>query len=258
MYKNQQEHERPVDVWGIGTIMLFLINSQEMTALAADLCSLTQEMVEQVIEAISASSRLDVSHIVKDLARACLTVDWKARPTAQQAKEDPWFDQSRHKARLDTLRESIRLSWNATKKILPGTERLADLGTVGAATNVEAQPLLIPPSASPGGLTASKYFGDINFGSPNQQSKLFRIPYLDTEQPASDTVDERCGDETGGALPREEDTPHVGRKLKRPAIPLSGLGDAKGHQAGVEPQDLVSPVSLKRKRKTRDSSGKGA
>lgn len=246
MHKSIPEHDRPVDVWGIGTIMMFIINSEYMSALTKDLYSLPQQVIDDLIKEVSSRSRMTVSLVARSFVWACVQVDQGARITAQQAEGHQWFSEDRHKGRMKILRRSIELSWNAKRNVFPGTDRLGDLGAV--ARTAERQPTASLPSTTAGSMMASHYFATINFNKSGHMPTPPRPDQAASENVPAIRVQNSSSVEVPETPPEDRGAEHPPRLKGPKRCPSSSLSNMRGLFAGGISRHLELPVACKKRK----------
>ncbi|CRK30431.1 hypothetical protein BN1708_000953 [Verticillium longisporum] len=121
------DHACPVDMWAMGVIMLFVLNSQATEDIGG-LYRYSQEQVIDCIKCIVDDRHTTLSTIGVRFLQRCLVVDPSKRMTSAQAVQHPWFTMEQHEKRLDDLKLCVEQSWNGDKKVFPCPEEIPDFG----------------------------------------------------------------------------------------------------------------------------------
>jgi serine/threonine protein kinase len=166
MHNRSETHDHLVDIWGLGTVMLFLINGQELTA-AKGLVNLTQAEVYAIILKVCLQSKTQPGKMAQDFARQCCQVTARNRMSAQEAQIHPWFSDPRHLKLIELVKKICKETWKPATGIFPPTDVLPDLAHLvtpspGAETGTSEG---LSQFAS--GITASQYFSNVSMPPPS-------------------------------------------------------------------------------------------
>ncbi|KAH6694124.1 kinase-like domain-containing protein, partial [Plectosphaerella plurivora] len=165
MHKRGESHDHLVDIWGLGTIMLFMINGHELTAVNG-FPKMTQDQVYANIHKVCMESKARPGQAAQDFVRRCCQVASRDRMTTPVAQTHSWFDDPRHLKLLDVAIRSCRKSWKPATGIYPPTDMLPDLShlvTPGEEHETRTSEVI---SSAASGLTASQYFTNIDMEVP--------------------------------------------------------------------------------------------
>ncbi|CRK30453.1 hypothetical protein BN1708_000969 [Verticillium longisporum] len=120
-------HACPVDMWAVGVIMLFVLNSPATEDIGG-LYRYSQDQIIDCIKCIVDDWQTTLSTISVRFLQRCLMVDPSKRMTSAQAVQHPWFTIEQHEKRLDDMKLCVEQSWNGDKKVFPCPEEIPDLG----------------------------------------------------------------------------------------------------------------------------------
>lgn len=168
MHSRSDAHDHLVDIWGLGTIMLFLINSQEMsTNPASGFVNLTQAELYAIILKACMQSKAHLELPAQDFIRRCCQVVAQNRMSACEAQAHPWFSDPRHLKLLEIVKATCRDSWEPASGIFPPTDVLPDLAPSATRREEDEPAVSSVVSSTAGGITASQYFSSIDAVAPD-------------------------------------------------------------------------------------------
>jgi serine/threonine protein kinase len=166
MHNRNETHDHLVDMWGLGTIMLFLINGQELTA-AKGLVNLTQAEVYAIILKVCLQSKTQPGKMAQDFARQCCQVTARNRMSAQEAQVHPWFSDPRHLKLIELVKKICKETWKPATGIFPPTDVLPDLAHLVTPSPEAETGTSECLSHVASGITASQYFSNVSMPPPS-------------------------------------------------------------------------------------------
>ena len=165
MHKRGESHDHLVDIWGLGTIMLFMINGHELKAVNG-FPNMTQDEVYANILRVCMKSKARPGQAAQDFVRRCCQVAARDRMTTAEAQIHSWFDDPRHLKLLDVVMRSCNKSWKPATGIYPPTDILPDLSHLVTQSEEPETGTSQVISSAASGLTASQYFTNIDMEVP--------------------------------------------------------------------------------------------
>jgi serine/threonine protein kinase len=147
LHFHHEYYTESVDIWALGILTLFLLNSDPIQQLAG-LKSMDQETIDAMITKIFASVSLQEALCLdgQSFVRHCLKVKPELRMTAKQAKRHPWLRLSRRK--IDDWTKIRDASWKPKSRSSPLITDLMDIQDLKASVKASEDLELVNKATS--------------------------------------------------------------------------------------------------------------